>query len=148
MKDKVLNSGSAIDALAHFVDIEFDVSDNDYQGTTYALVSVEDGKYSQGGKLYGYVTDGFGSCEGCDAWMDASSHYGDEATVRAVTTTAEMVVSLLKDIKWFKSEEALLDDLQASDRDLQWYAHANGFKDFVKELKSRVGRVDTDPEEV
>lgn len=147
MKDKVLNSGSMIDALNHFVDIEFETSDDDYQGTSYALVSVSE-KWRDENKKYGYVTSGFGSCEGCDAWMYASSFYGIDGAAEALGETADMVVGLLKSIKWFESEKALLDDLQGRDTELQWYAYENGFKDFVKELKSRVGRVDTEPDEV
>src|SRR5687767_11654660 len=54
--------------IASFGDVDLKVSDNDWQGSTYAVIR-------RLGKV-GYLEFGWGSCSGCDA-LEACESYDD-----------------------------------------------------------------------
>lgn len=119
---------SAIAVLADRYDMVVMESDNDYQGDTYGLIK-------DGGR-WGYVVDGFGSCEGCDPWMGTRGYLWENEPTEDVSAELNLMVERLDNsIRWFDSLDELWQYLNSDDIGLEWYGWADGFGNFKEKVK-------------
>ena len=89
----------------------------DYQGDWLFFVKQ--------GRKYGFVSVGYGSCSGCDAY-DAAMDDG---------TLDELGEEIVASIEWFDSLKSAKQYVgNAYERALQWYYHESGWDDFAREV--------------
>lgn len=96
------------------------VSDDDYQGSTYALI--------RSGDRYGYLQFGWGSCSGCDA-AEAAESYSDWKS---------LFESLRDGVRWFDSLTGFLSWASEHDWKGEWSWH-DGARSFLREVNKKYG---------
>lgn len=111
--------GTSYSAMIDTMDLEelVEVSDDDYQGDTFTLVSK--------GEKYGLLIYGWGSCSGCDA-------------AQAVTTLSEankLRDQLYDGIHWFDTLGEAATYIASDDKELQWYGYRETYRKFVAQVE-------------
>jgi hypothetical protein len=101
------------------VDVLLVEESNDYQGDSFYLLKDAEGRY-------GYLSFGWGSCSGCDAFQAAQCEGGN--------ALEELRDELWEDVKWFDSLDSLRGYLDENSK-LNWYGHDKFFKVFLEKLK-------------
>lgn len=100
--------------IQSFGEVLISVRDDDYQGDTRVLLK-EDGQY-------GFLVVGWGSCSGCDALQAAESYEEIDS----------LIETLRNAIRWFSSIEEAKKYINATtERELEFYSHADEWKTFV-----------------
>lgn len=108
--------------LDPFFDTVLSENIGDYQGDTLLILKNKDYYSYQPKFVWGFLSSGYGSCSGCDAWEGADT--GKEQF--------ELLVEEVKDIKWFESLKLLQDYVSdLYNRELEWYGNEPEYKDFV-----------------
>lgn len=108
------------DLVRQFAHIFFTVSDGDYQGDHFYVVTSW-GKLSTGknGIRYGFLVVGYGSCSGCDSLQACDSW----------EELAELAQRIHSDVRWFDSLPllvAFLEDREGRAPGQFWRADAYG----------------------
>lgn len=103
------------------VEIVFSEHDDDYQGDSFYLLKDAEGRY-------GFLSFGWGSCSGCDAYQ-AIWNEGNDALV-------ELRDELWESVRWFDSLDGLRVYLLDNNK-LNWYGYRSSFKVFLEKLKER-----------
>ncbi len=93
------------------VEVLIEVSDDDYQGDTRALV--------KDGNRYGVLTFGWGSCSGCDA-LQAAWGYRDEDDPEAIRQITELRDQMWGEIHWEPDATSILRYLREKDWSLEY----------------------------
>lgn len=91
-------------------------SDNNYQGSTYALI--------ESNSKLGYLEFGWGSCSGCDA-LEACDSYED---------VDRLIMELESSIIWFYSKEDFIKWVKEKDWQGSFSWH-DGIQNFLKEVE-------------
>jgi hypothetical protein len=110
-----------LSALEAYVEIVLEESDDDYQGDTYAVVK----KKLSWRKEFGYLTFGWGSCSGCDAWDDAD---GDPAK------ESQVITGILEGTQWFETLDELKQYITSQERELSYYYHRETWQKFLEKV--------------
>ncbi len=87
----------------------------DYQGDLLFFV--------KGGRKFGFVSVGYGSCSGCDAYEAAC----DDNSLN------ELGDDIVGEIQWFDSLKQAKEFIaNENERALQWYYHSSGWVNFAR----------------
>lgn len=95
------------------VEVLLSVDESDYQGDSWYLL--------KDGRRYGFLTFGWGSCSGCDAFEAARYNAAELTKVRD---------SLESGIHWESSKAALRKYLEQKDWAVEWFASKSEFAQF------------------
>lgn len=98
----------------------------DYQGDWVAVVTAE---VNWDDKL-GFLSYGYGSCSGCDAWQAAETP----------AELAEIVVGMVNKIIWFETPEELREYIAHPNRLLSIY-HEEGWTEFAAHVAKASDKV-------
>jgi hypothetical protein len=94
----------------------------------YETVGSSEGDYLvlvKKGRKYGFVSIGYGSCSGCDAY---EACYSD-------ADFTELANDIIGEIRWFVSlKEAKSWITNEYDQKLQWYGNESGYSTFAREV--------------
>lgn len=112
------------DLLALFGRVIIKVDDDGYQGDSRVLLHDS----AQG---YGILVFGWGSCSGCDALQDCSTH----------EDLAKLADSLSDDIHWEPTREALLAWVNETPWDLKYSWHAEETHRFLATARAYLAEV-------
>lgn len=124
-----MSASSYIPALAPLGVVEKVGADLGYYQGDYVLVFREEDDYGYSDSdRWGFLTIGYGSCSGCDAWQSADT----------VAERLAIVTGLVNSIRWFDDLDALkawLADTKARDLDV-WASHEDGWAEFVAQVQA------------
>lgn len=108
-----------INAISGFVDaIVLEESDDNYQGDSFLVVN------ANWRDNYGYITFGWGSCSGCDAWESEDTP----------ADRAQLITDILKSSKWFDDLDSLKAYIASPDREGDWYSDNETWKTFARKV--------------
>lgn len=106
------------------VDILLDEHDDDYQGDSFYLLRDAENRI-------GFLSFGWGSCSGCDAYDSASDDVRYGVNPSALVDLRD---ELWNDVSWFSSLDDLRDYFNKNDVALKWYGYNSAFKVFLKRV--------------
>jgi hypothetical protein len=102
--------------------IEVDVSDDDYQGSSFLLLRDNEGRP-------GFLIYGWGSCSGCDAMQACSS----------ASDVASLYDELRNSVQWFADDDAARAWFAAHDWAGEFSWHEDAIGEFITEINNRYG---------
>jgi hypothetical protein len=117
-EDNWFSYDTFVRAFGRRVAVEKD--DGEYQGDSYRLIA--DGVEPD--QRYGVLIFGWGSCSGCDWFLDCSS----------TSDFQELADHLQDSIKWFSDKETLRKYMQEHDWEGDWVWGREGFQEFHRKV--------------